>query len=110
MTLAELMSSPLPSIGTLRLLGLSFGPDLCQRLVNVQAWYGDPRHVPAPRATTDGQWVLCADILTECRPGGIVMGGFSHFDASRFDEIEVVPLADIPFADGVPQLVPEKKP
>ena len=38
--------------------------------------------------------MLTADILTECLPGGLVYGGFSQLDASRFDEIEVVPIAE----------------
>jgi hypothetical protein len=38
--------------------------------------------------------MLTADILTECVPGGLIYGGFSQLDAARFDEIEVVPLAE----------------
>lgn len=33
--------------------------------------------------------------LTECVPGGLVYGGFSHLDSSRFDEIEVVPADEV---------------
>jgi len=73
---------------------LVFDVALAQRLGEVQAQHGDPRHVPAPRTLTDGRFVLTADILTECVPGGLVYGGFSQLDAGRFDEIEVVPLAD----------------
>jgi hypothetical protein len=74
---------------------LVFDAALAQRLAEVQAQHGDPRHVPAPRTLTDGRWMLTADILTECLPGGLVYGGFSQLDARRFDEIEVVPLADV---------------
>jgi hypothetical protein len=73
---------------------LVFDAALAQRLGEVQAQHGDPRHVPAPRTLTDGRFMLTADILTECVPGGLVYGGFSQLDAARFDEIEVVPLAD----------------
>jgi hypothetical protein len=73
---------------------LVFDAALAQRLGEVQAQHGDPRHVPAPRTLTDGRFMLTADILTECLPGGLVYGGFSQLDAGRFDEIEVVPLAD----------------
>jgi len=73
---------------------LVFDVSLAQRLAEVQAQHGDPRHVPAPRTLTDGRFMLTADILTECLPGGLVYGGFSQLDAGRFDEIEVVPLAD----------------
>lgn len=74
---------------------LLFGAALAQRLADVQAEHGDPRHVPSPAILTDGRFMLSADILTECVPGGLVYGGFSHLDASRFDEIEVVPVADV---------------
>jgi hypothetical protein len=73
---------------------LVFGVALAQRLAEVQGQHGDPRHVPAPRTLTDGRFMLTADILTECLPGGLVYGGFSQLDAGRFDEIAVVPLAD----------------
>lgn len=73
---------------------LLFDAALAQRLAEVQAEHGDPRHIPSPVALTDGRFMLCADILTECLPGGIMYGGFSHLDAGRFDEIEVVPMAD----------------
>jgi hypothetical protein len=72
---------------------LLFGTALAQRLAEVQAQHGDPRHVPAARSLTDGRFMLTADILTECLPGGLVYGGFSQLDAGRFDEIEVVPIA-----------------
>jgi hypothetical protein len=73
---------------------LLFDVALAQRLAEVQGQHGDPRHVPAPRTLTDGRFMLTADILTECVPGGLVYGGFSQLDAGRFDEIEVLPLAD----------------
>jgi hypothetical protein len=72
---------------------LLFGPSLAQRLAEVQAQYGDPENVPSPLALTDGRFMLTADILTEC-VGGFLAAAFSHLDASRFDEIEVVPIAD----------------
>jgi hypothetical protein len=73
---------------------LLFDVALAQRLAEVQAEHGDPRHGPAPRTLTDGRFMLTADILTECLPGGLVYGGFSQLDAARFDEIEVVPLSE----------------
>jgi hypothetical protein len=73
---------------------LVFDVALAQRLAEVQGQHGDPRHVPAPRTLTDGRFMLTADILTECLPGGLVYGGFSQLDAARFDEIDVVPLAE----------------
>jgi hypothetical protein len=73
---------------------LAFDSALTSRLGDVQEEHGDSRHVPNPRQLTDGRWMLRADILTECIPGGLLYGGFSHLDADRFDEIEVLPLAD----------------
>lgn len=73
---------------------LVFDAALAQRLAEVQSEHGDPRHVPAARLLTDGRFMLTADILTECLPGGLVYGGFSQLDAGRFDEIEVMPLED----------------
>jgi hypothetical protein len=73
---------------------LVFAADLAQRLAQVQAEHGDPRHVPNARPLTDGRFMLTADILTECLPGGLVYGGFSQLDAGRFDEIEVLPIAE----------------
>jgi hypothetical protein len=73
---------------------LLFNAVLAQRLAEVQAQHGDPRHVPNPRLLTDGRWMLRGDILTECLPTGLIYGGFSRLDAGRFNEIEVVPLAD----------------
>lgn len=72
---------------------LVFDAALAARLSEVQSERGDPRHVPTPRLLTDGRFMLTADILTECVPGGLIYGGFSHLDAGRFDEIEVVPIA-----------------
>lgn len=112
MTLADLLASgQTPDLASLRQVALVFDAELCQRLVNVQAWHGDPRHVPVPVALVDGRWMLCGDVLTECQPGGIVYGGFSHLDQSRFGEIEVVLLAEVEIADPQPpQLVAEERP
>jgi hypothetical protein len=77
-----------------RQYALVFDADLSARLQQVQSEHGDPRHVPVPAPLTDGRFMLNADILTECVPGGILWAGFSHLDAGRFDEIAVVPLAE----------------
>lgn len=73
---------------------LVFDASLAERLAEVQAEHGDPRHVPNARPLTDGRFMLNADILTECLPGGLVYGGFSQLDAARFSEIEVVAMAE----------------
>lgn len=73
---------------------LVFDAALAQRLADVQAEHGDPRHVPNPLPLVNGRFMLNADILTECLPGGLVYGGFSRLDAGRFADIEVVPMAE----------------
>lgn len=74
---------------------LVFDTALARRLAEVQAEHGDPRHAPIPRLLSDGRCTLAADILTECLPGGLVCGGFSQLDAARFNEVEVLPIADV---------------
>lgn len=74
---------------------LVFNAALAQRLLEVQEQYGNPRHVPNLIPLSDGRLALNADILTECVPGGIMWAGFSHLDASRFNEIEVVEAGEL---------------
>ena len=93
MTLAELTLPIDSAFGRSHVL--AFSAALCQRLVNVQAWYGDPRHVPNPVPLTDGRWSLSADVLTECLPGGLVYGGFSQLDPAGFAGIEVLTLDEV---------------
>lgn len=103
MTLYDLFASATqPDLAALRQVFLVFDAALCQRMVNVQAWHGDPRHVPVPVALTDGRWMLCGDILTECVEGGIMWSWFSRLDAARFDEIEVLPLASVVLEQQAP--------
>lgn len=94
MTLAGFLAAPLPDTDTLQTLAIVFDASMAQRLAEVQGEHGDPRHVPHARLLTDGRYMLTGDILLACQPGGVVHGWFSHLDASRFDQIEVVPLAD----------------
>ena len=72
---------------------LVFGPSIDQRLAQVHAQYGDPAIVPNAVPLSDGRFMLTADILTEC-VSGFLAAPFSHLDAARFDEIEVVPIAE----------------
>lgn len=94
MTLADLLASPRP-LTELQTLALLFSAELRDRLVAVQSEYGRPEFTVFPAGpTTDGRYYHCADILAEVQPGGIYGAGFAHLDASRFDEVQVVPLAD----------------
>lgn len=112
MTLAELLSGPLPDADELRLLCIVMDGDLAQRMVNVHSWHGDPRCTAFPVGLEDGRWCAPADVLPDClSPGGMYQAGFSRLDSSRFDEIEVVPLADVELADPPPPpLQPEPPP
>ena len=61
------------------------------------------RHKVQPVATTDGRWLVSADILPELAPDGIFAAAMEHFDGSKLGGVEVVP-----WADGVALLpVPE---
>jgi hypothetical protein len=91
MTLAALLAA-MPT--DLSGLALVFDQQLRDRLVSVQSEYGDPRFTAYPAALSDGRYMHLAGILRECQPGGLYHAGFSQLDAARFDEIEVVPLAD----------------
>lgn len=90
MTLADLLAD-MPSPQSLAQLALVFDEELRDRLVAVQAEYGDPRFTAYPAALADGRYMHQASILSACQPGGVYHAGFSHLDASRFDEIEVMP-------------------
>lgn len=72
--------------------GLVFGASLAQRLAEVQAQHPS-RLVAQPVPLADGRYLLCGDLLSEV-PGGLYGVGFSHLDASRFREIEVMAWAD----------------
>lgn len=93
MTLADLLAD-MPSSQALTQLALVFDQELRDRLVAVQAEYGDPRFTAYPAALTDGRYMHQASILVACQPGGVYHAGFSHLDASRFSEIAVMPWDD----------------
>lgn len=103
MTLADLLAD-LPEPGELAGLALVFSSELRDRLVAVQAEYGDSRFTAYPAALTDGRYMHQASILTACMPSGVYHAGFVHLDAGRFDEIEVIPYANalalLPISDG----------
>ena len=75
-----------------RQYGMVFDDALADRLAEVQAEH-PTQHVALPVQLTDGRWCLCADLLSEV-PQGLYATGFAHLDASRFDEIALLPWAD----------------
>ena len=93
MTVADLLPSlPMPySQGSQ--YGLVFEAALAARLAEVQAMHPS-QHYARPVRLNDGLYLLCGDLLSEVGPGGLYAVGFSHLDAARFDEIEVVPIAE----------------
>ena len=93
MTLADLLAD-MPSPTELTQLALVFSEELRDRLVAVQAEHGNPRFTAYPAALSDGRYMHQASILLACQPGGPYYAGFSHLDASRFDEIAVMPWDD----------------
>jgi hypothetical protein len=92
-TLADL-TLPI-SLADARGLALVFTPQLAGRLAQLHAQYGSPNCVPMPRVLTDGRLMLCADILTEVMPGGLLHAMWIHADqATLLASVEVIPWAD----------------
>lgn len=92
MTLSE-VSLPV-DLGWARLHALVVSAELASRLLEVQGEVSDGRYRLEPVARSNGTYWVGADLLTECVPGGFLHAAFSRLDAARFDEIEVVPIAD----------------
>lgn len=80
---------------TARQYALTFGDALSQRLAAVWQQHGTTNCVPMPRRMTDGRWMLCADVLTEVMPGGLLHAMWANVDqAVVFAEVDVMPWAD----------------
>jgi hypothetical protein len=111
MNLLELLASPLPDTETLRTLAIVFDTEMAQKMVNFHSWYGDPRCTVFPAALADGRWCHTADILPDClSPDGGYHAGFVRLDATNFSQVEILPVAELEFAEGAPQLTPEPQP
>ena len=52
------------------------------------------RHKVQPVATTDGRWLVSADILPELDDDGLFRDALDHFDGTHLTGVEVVPWAD----------------
>jgi hypothetical protein len=93
MTLADL-TLPI-SYDDARQYALVFSPQLAGRLAELHADHGSPNCVPMPRRLTDGRLMLCADVLTEVMPGGLLHAMWIHADqATLLASVEVIPWAD----------------
>ena len=93
MTLGDL-TLPLP-IESARGYAMVFTTQLAQRLAELHAQHGSPNCVPVPRVLADGRLMLCADLLTEVMPGGLLHAMWEAADkAVLLPAVEVVPIAD----------------
>ena len=90
MLLAE-VTLPLP-VESARALALVFSPALAARLGQLHAAYGSTNCVPMPSPLVDGRLMLCADVLTEVMPGGLLAAMWSAADQSALKaSVEVIP-------------------
>jgi hypothetical protein len=86
-----------------RQLALVFTPQLAQRLAELHSQYGSTNCVPVPRTLTDGRLMLCADLLTEAMPGGLL-----HAVWEAADKAILLPAVEvIPWDEAVALLPPE---
>ena len=93
MTLSDLT---LPvSLADARGLALVFTPQLAARLAELHGEHGSPNCVPVPRTLTDGRLMLCADVLTEIEPGGLLHAMWAAADKAVLGaSVEVMPWGD----------------
>lgn len=104
-TLAELLPYlPLP-FDYCDAFACVFSEELANRLEEVQA--ENPQQFRASaQALTDGTFMLRGAILSEVGSGGLYASSFALLDASRFDEISIVPWADAVALLPVPEPEP----
>jgi len=90
MTLSDL-TLPI-SYDDARQYALVFTPQLAGRLAELHAEHGNTNCVPMPRVLTDGRLMLCADVLTEVMPGGLLHAMWAAADqATLLASVEVIP-------------------
>jgi len=101
MTLADI-TLPI-SDAAAKQLALVFTPALAGRLAELHAQHGSTNCVPVPRVLSDGRLMLCADVLTEVMPGGLLHAMWEAADkAVLLASVDV-----IPWADAVAMLPPD---
>jgi len=85
------LSLPISDIDA-RGFALVFSPALAARLGQLHADHGSSNCVPVPSPLTDGRLMLCADVLTEVRPGGLLAAMWAAADQSdQGAAVEVMP-------------------
>jgi hypothetical protein len=78
-----------------RQYALVFTAQLAGRLAELHAQHGSQKCVPVPRALVDGRLMLCADLLTEIEPGGLLHAMWQAADKAVLAQaVEVLPWAD----------------
>jgi hypothetical protein len=93
MTLSDL-TLPI-SYADARGLALVFTPQLAGRLAQLHGLYGSTNCVPVPRVLTDGRLMLCADVLTEIEPGGLLHAMWAAADKAVLGQaVEVLPWSE----------------
>jgi len=93
-TVAELLPHlPLP-YDYARQYACVFSAELADRLVEVQESLGNLQFRVTPIALTDGRFMIRGAILSETAANGLYGLPFSLLDASRFDEVAILPWAD----------------
>ena len=76
-------------------LALVFTTQLAGRLAELHGQYGSTNCVPVPRVLVDGRLMLCADILTEIEPGGLLHAMWEAADKAVLAQaVEVLPWGD----------------
>jgi hypothetical protein len=93
MTFESLLNS---NIEVLREYALIFSSELAAEVENKWTQFGDTNCVPSPVLLTNGKYMLCADILTEIQPGGLLHNMWINSNvATIVAGTEIVLLRDI---------------
>lgn len=70
---------------------LVFGAEPYEALQIAQEVRPSVQHRAAPVQLTNGQWMLCADLLLEIGHGGLYADGFVLLPFEIFEKVKVVP-------------------
>ena len=100
MTILDLATA---DIDTLRQNALVFDGAMAAVLTERWMAYGTTNCCPVPRTLVDGRFMLCADILSETRPGGLLEQMWAHSDQAAIAAGVTV----MPWADAVALLPPD---
>ena len=99
------------SVDEARGLALVFAPVLAARLEQLHAAHGSTNCVPVPSPLIDGRLMLCADVLTEVKPGGLLAAMWGNADQAVLGaSVEVVSWADAVAMMPQPEPMPWENP